>query len=136
MLRFIKNRKGQATVEFALVLPVFIFLLLGIMEGGRIFAGYLELQNAARDGVRWAAIHTDKTKAEITAYVKGRLTLLDEAKFDDPMNVDFKRDATPNGKDMWAELTLKYPLDILTPLISDLVGNPFNLQVKMVMRSE
>jgi len=136
MFRLIKNTKGQAVVEFALVLPVFIFLLLVIMEGGRILGGYLELQNAARDGVRWAAIHTDKTEADVTAYVKERLVFLDHSKMDDPNNVDLVRKQTPNGKDRWAELTLKYPLEILTPIISNLVGNPFNLEVKMVMRSE
>lgn len=43
-------------VEFALVLPLFLLLLFGIMEAGWLFAQQVEVRNAAREGARIAAV--------------------------------------------------------------------------------
>lgn len=51
-----KNEKGQAVVEFALVLPVFILLVFGIIEFGRLMQTMNVLTSAAREGVRVAAV--------------------------------------------------------------------------------
>lgn len=48
-----RGESGQAVVEFAIVLPVLILLLLGIMEFGRALSALIVLQNAAREGVRY-----------------------------------------------------------------------------------
>ena len=47
--------KGQAFVELALVLPIFILLLVGIAEVGRLAYTSIEVSNAARAGVAYAA---------------------------------------------------------------------------------
>src|SRR5215212_9768522 len=49
--------RGQAMVEFALVAPVFFLLLFGIIEGGRFILYYQTLNNAAREGARYAIVH-------------------------------------------------------------------------------
>ncbi len=136
--RLLKQNKGQTVVEFALVLPVLIFLLLAIMEGGRIFAAYLELQNAARDGARYAAINCPKEEwgswvtATLTPWISSRLSMLDSRE----LEIAFSRKSIPNNKERWVEVTLDYPLPVTTPIISSLTGNPLNLSVKMAMRSE
>ena len=50
------RRSGQAVVEFALVLPVFLLLLLGVVEFGRIFLRLHLLTNASREGARVASL--------------------------------------------------------------------------------
>ena len=52
----LKKRRGQAMVEFALILPVFILILLGIMEFGLVFHQYLVVTAASREGARVAAL--------------------------------------------------------------------------------
>jgi Flp pilus assembly protein TadG len=47
--------KGQAFVELALVLPIFILLLVGAVEVGRLAYASIEVSNAARAGVAYAA---------------------------------------------------------------------------------
>jgi Flp pilus assembly protein TadG len=47
--------KGQAFVELALILPVFILLLVGAAEVGRLAYAAIEVNNAARAGVAYAA---------------------------------------------------------------------------------
>src|SRR6185312_16248181 len=46
------SRRGQALVEFALVLPIFILLLVGIFDFGRAIYAYNTISNAAREAVR------------------------------------------------------------------------------------
>lgn len=45
---------AQGMVEFALVLPILLVLLFGIIEFGRIFQAWLSVQNSARFAVRYA----------------------------------------------------------------------------------
>ena len=46
------GRKGQAVVEFALILPVFVLLVFGAIELGRAYYVKHLLTNAAREGAR------------------------------------------------------------------------------------
>lgn len=48
---------GQALVEFAFVAPIFFLLLFGIIEGGRFILYYQTLNNATREGARYAIVH-------------------------------------------------------------------------------
>ena len=52
-----KPRRGQAMVEFALIAPLFFFLLFAIIEGGRFVFYYEMLSSATREGARYAIIH-------------------------------------------------------------------------------
>lgn len=58
-----KNERGAAAVEMAILLPVLLLLLLGIMEFGRAFNAQVTLTNAAREGVRVMAITNDEENA-------------------------------------------------------------------------
>ena len=49
--------RGQTIVEFALTLPVLILLLLFAIDFGRVFLGWISLNNAARVGANYAAMH-------------------------------------------------------------------------------
>jgi Flp pilus assembly protein TadG len=48
--------RGQSLVEFALVLPVFIFLLFALIDGGRLVYQNSVVSQAAREGARLAAV--------------------------------------------------------------------------------
>ena len=56
---------GASAVEFALVLPILVLLLLGIMQFGFIFATQQGLEAAAREGGRLAAIGRDVTRGDV-----------------------------------------------------------------------
>jgi Flp pilus assembly protein TadG len=53
--RRLREDIGQAFVELALVLPIFILLTVGIAEIGRLAYASIEVSNAARAGVAYAA---------------------------------------------------------------------------------
>lgn len=48
---------GQALVEFALVLPIFLLIFFGIIDGGRLILAYNTASNAARNGARVAIVN-------------------------------------------------------------------------------
>jgi hypothetical protein len=48
------KQKGQGLVEFALILPLLLLMVFGIIEFGRMFQAYLTLQHAAREAARYA----------------------------------------------------------------------------------
>ena len=50
-------------VEFALLLPVLLLLVLGIGEFGRAYSVQTTLSGAAREGVRVMALHNDPSAA-------------------------------------------------------------------------
>src|SRR5574340_438685 len=51
-----RNRKrGQSMVEFALAFPIFLMIVIGIMEFGRLFITYTSVYAAAREGARYGA---------------------------------------------------------------------------------
>ena len=49
--------RGQAMVEFALVAPILFVLLLGLFEAGRFVLNLEALNNATREGARYAIVH-------------------------------------------------------------------------------
>jgi hypothetical protein len=52
-----RRRRGQALVEFALVAPVFFLVLFAIIEAGRFMFYYETLNNATREGARYAIVN-------------------------------------------------------------------------------
>ncbi len=59
------RESGQAAVEFALVLVVLLAVLYGILEISRLLLINAEVENAAREGVRYAALHPGATLPSI-----------------------------------------------------------------------
>ncbi len=51
------RRRGLAAVEFALILPLLITLVLGCVDFGRFAYSYIAVTNAARVGADFASIH-------------------------------------------------------------------------------
>ena len=49
-----RRSRGQAMVEFALVLPVLLILLMTLIEVARLFSAWLIVENSAREAARYA----------------------------------------------------------------------------------
>jgi Flp pilus assembly protein TadG len=55
--------RGSELVEMAIVLPIFILLIMGIIDFGFLFQKYEVVVNAAREGARLAAVGTHDNAA-------------------------------------------------------------------------
>lgn len=73
------DRRGATAVEFALILPVFLALLLGTMEIGRLLWVRSTLQFAAEEATRYAIAHSTAGSAEISAQASAHLAGLNGA---------------------------------------------------------
>ena len=96
IVRSLRNvsQRGQATVEFALVLVVLAAMLYGLMEISRLMFINAELENAAREAAHYASRHPGASGSYLRTGVIGpRLTLID------PNSPDFyvSDPAFPNG---------------------------------------
>jgi len=63
--------RGQAITEFAIVLPILMVLLVGILEAGRMVFTYAAVTNASREAVRYAsAFGLDQDPDDGNKYLK------------------------------------------------------------------
>lgn len=126
MLMFFRKKRGQALVEMALVLPILLLLVFGIVEFGRIYHCHMTLSSAAREGARAGSVGA---QAEVVEQrVKDNLFGLNEEK------VTIIIDSGSRGNPY--EVEVVYPLEIITPVISNIVGGEYEVNVSTTMRVE
>jgi Flp pilus assembly protein TadG len=150
------GRRGAAAVEFALVLPLLLALLFGIMEFGLVFKDQLAVLQAAREGSRIAAV--GRPVAEIQARITTTASTLNTANLTyDIMdrtysngawttwvNLGDKTDGSGvNDASQGAQIRVRctYSHALVTgPLFANLIGRPgattIPLYANMVMRRE
>ena len=80
--RRVRTDSGQALVEFALVLPLLAFMILGIVQFGIAFNHYIALTDATRAGARKAVVsrHSSNPKGDAEAAVRASAANLDQGK--------------------------------------------------------
>ncbi len=71
-----RNLPSQALVEFALVLPLLLLLILGVMDFGRMFYIKMVLTNAAREGANYLSYYPEDAN---NGYVDTFAAIYDEA---------------------------------------------------------
>lgn len=117
-------------VEFALVIPILILLLCGVIDFGWIFGNQLMANNASREAARYAAIHyyeySTVTEAEAAAagIVTARAPMLKN-----PVTV-----VVVSGETL--KVTVQYQAAVLTPVLSTFTGTYFNGTASSTMRIE
>jgi Flp pilus assembly protein TadG len=124
------NDRGAVAVEMALLLPVLVLLLLGIMEFGRAYNAQVTLTNAAREGVRVMAItnvEADAKTAATNAASTLRMTSTNPA-----FTFTFTTETTTYtscAAGRQVSMTISYTLDSLTG-----IAGPFSMTGKGVMQ--
>lgn len=106
------DERGAAAVEFALVVPVLLALLLGIVEFGRAYNVQISVTHAARETARHMAIHHKWGDAVTQGISAAPAVALDESNFVlSPGSCDDLPDA---------EVVVSYPLETLTGIANGL----------------
>jgi len=67
------DARGQSLVEFALVLPLFLVLVMGIADFGLAVFSYNSITNAAREGARLAIVNQDNASVVARAESQARV---------------------------------------------------------------
>lgn len=119
------DERGQATVEAALVLPLVVLLLLGVVQIGLLVRAEVLVTHAAREAVRAAAVDPDPDAATRAATTASSLDA-------ERMKVTVQGRDGP-GSRVQVEVTYTAPTDV--PLIGGLLGD-VTLQATATMRVE
>ena len=135
-------QRGQALVEFALVAPVMLLLLLVAVDFGRVLFSFIAVNNAAREGAQYAAEHAmdmdtpldvDAYNAEVIAAAVGEVNVQGQggegvmtvsnpsctlASSGAPMSCDIAATVTAGiGNHVMVSVT--QPFSFMTPFIGD-----------------
>ena len=116
-----ERQRGAAMVELAIVLPILIILVFGIIEFGRGFNANISLTHAAREGVRVYAITQDSAAG--TAAALNAATSLDSTAMTVTVTACNAGDPT--------EMNITYPFELSIPFFS---SSTVVLSSKGVMR--
>jgi hypothetical protein len=68
-MRMRDERRGQALVEFAVVFPIFLVLLMSVIIFGLYVFYNQQLENAAREAARYAAVHSTGSQCPTVSWV-------------------------------------------------------------------
>ncbi len=125
-----KKNKGQSLVETALILPVLLLLLTGIIDFGLLFNSYLVVSNASREGARQAAV--GKTDAEIRSAASNAAVSLDPARLE--IGITPGEAARDTGDSV--TVTVRYGYSMITPVIAAFFPEEFDIETSTTMRCE
>jgi hypothetical protein len=73
------KRKGVAAIEFAILAPVLLMLLIGIVEVGRMFWIQHNLEVATKEGARYAAMNKEAAEDAVRSAVVGEMNNIDSS---------------------------------------------------------
>ncbi|TMG48152.1 MAG: hypothetical protein E6H91_06990 [Chloroflexi bacterium] len=79
MRRIARDDRGTSTMEFALILPVLVLLLVGIVDIARALNAYIVVGSASQEGARYAIVNPTAAPSAIASAARTRATPLDTA---------------------------------------------------------
>lgn len=136
-LKFSRFRRedGQAMVEFALILPILLLILCGIIDFGWLFYNQLSLNNACREGARYAVVNTAEdgsTQAIINHIEMTTTTVFANNGID--VEVIYSSPAEPTAGDV--TVNLEAEISFFTPVLSSVMGKEKTITSSVIMKVE
>ncbi len=101
------NRRGQALIEFVLILPLLLFIVLGFIDFGKIILSKTHLEN-----------------------VLSEIVLLDEKDIDNYLEKENDDIRYQIKYDKYKKIILETKVDLITPGIKNILKNPYVIQVE------
>jgi Flp pilus assembly protein TadG len=105
-----KSQRGQTMTEFALVLPLLVLLLFGVIQFGIAFNNYITLTDAVRAGARKGSVarHMTNPEAAVEAQVQAAATDLKPGELDIIVTSSWE-----HGEDVTVTATYPYSISLL-----------------------
>jgi Flp pilus assembly protein TadG len=128
-----RGSRGQTLVEFSLVFPLFILLLFGLIDLGRLVYASNAISEAAREGARWGSVQARSSsdlpgiEAHAVANVSGIPNVTATAACIRPGT-----DVLPCGQNDTLQVVVSARVEMLTPVIAQVMAvaglSPFDLR--------
>ncbi len=137
---------GQSLVEFALVLPILLLLGMIAVDFGRIYLGWVNLQNMSRIAANFAANNPEawltNTPANLATRTQYQNQILEDAQATNcalnpatppsPTFTDLDLDGSATGIGDRAQVALTCRFKVVTPIIGAIVGGQVNVSASSV----
>ena len=121
-----REERGQAMVEFALIVPLFILVLVGLFDVGRAIYAYNTVNNAAREAGRLAIVdqYEDHIQAEGAGAASGLGIDADDVvvAFEEANGSACTAIGSASVVRCIAVVTVPYDYQAATPIIGNLIG--------------
>lgn len=133
-MRSIKKEDGQSALEFALILPILLIVVCGIIDFGWLLYNQLALSNTARESARYAVVNSSTTLGPGLITAKANSVAPDTIK---PMTVTvtFSDTNTPVRGYVTVKITTR--IKVLTPVLGIFSTNQQRTLVsKVTMKCE
>ena len=130
----LRGESGQGAVEFALVVPFLLLIIIAIFHFGKVMNYWLDLNHVASEGARKAAVNTYASDAEYEGYLRDRLETGElrtggTTSIPSPATVAV---CLPEGSDVGDPVTVQVAADYSLPFI----GSTIALRGSATMRLE
>jgi Flp pilus assembly protein TadG len=134
LVRRLRVERGQAAVEFAMVVPLLCLVIIAILHFGKVMNYWLDLNHVASEGARKAAVNTFDSDAEYDAYLRTRLETGElraggTASIPNPSTINV---CLPEGSDVGDPVTVQVAAGYSLPFI----GATVTLRGSATMRLE
>ena len=125
-------RRGQSLVEFAISIPVVLLMLLFGIDFGRVFLGWVTLNNTVREAANYAALYPTAwgTPAAATSHPEYvRLIGAEALGINCSMPATLPPPTFPNGTDIGspAVVAITCRFSLITPVIGRILGSPISV---------
>jgi Flp pilus assembly protein TadG len=124
-----RGHAAQALAEFALVLPIFLVMLMILMDLGRVIYAQNAITQDAHAATRFASVEAPQTTADIISKAKIVSPAVDYP--DSAITGEgglWYPDGTAEGKRVVVQIELQVPL--LTPIVSTIVGGSITVTAR------
>ena len=125
--------RGQSIAEFVLILPILMLLLLITIDFGRVYLGWVNLQNMARIAANYAANYPNASwgpGSDYDAQIQADATTIN-CTLPSTLPAPTFPDGSRNIGDP-AKVSLTCDFQLLTPLLGNILGNPVQVGASAV----
>jgi Flp pilus assembly protein TadG len=142
-----RRARGQALTEFALVVPLLLLMVIGMMEFGRAWSQSQVITDAARQGARMAALLNNSSAGQDSvrrvvrrALAAGNIIATDQMIDIDPTNEGVSGWKAGTNTPVGVSLAIPYDWGVFRPVMTlaqqSFQTNGFRLRSRAVMRNE
>ncbi len=128
-----KSEKGQAALEFALILPILLYVICGITDFGRILYTKNALTTMSQQAARYASIDSTRTDSDISTFVRGNAAVSDTST--STLTIATTPTPTRTSGDL-VKVTLSYKIKYITPWMNKILASPYTITASSTFRVE